>query len=87
MAACFKGGLLLCIVILCIEADASFLDQFWKGGSDSYQSSEFSANAQASDAIACSFVTGALETCHSAKVLNGEETDFFHVCPKDGKSD
>lgn len=81
MARGFKRGLLVCIVVLCIETDASLLD-YW----NSRGASETAVTAQTSNE-ACRFESGALETCQSAELEKGETSDYFNVCPTDGKSD
>lgn len=82
MALDYKSALFLCVVLLSgIEINANSL---WNGRSGFFQASETKVNVQTSGE-SCYFATGVFEPCQAAKVVNGEDTDYFHICPRDGK--
>lgn len=87
MALCFKGGLFLSLFVLIstldTQAEASLSD-YWKSLTNSFQEKEDSVNVQATDETC--YVSGLQHVCQSAQLVKGTTIDYFHVCPKDGKS-
>ena len=80
MALCVKTGLLLCTLVLMsfIEAGASYS---WSSQARLFSDLD---SAVATQVVDTCLLSGALEVCQAARVVKGDYSDYFHVCPKDG---